>query len=44
MIPPDRRLQAGVKYVDVDTAERMSMEPMLKIFNAAVAEAEKRKR
>jgi iron(III) transport system substrate-binding protein len=44
MIPPDRRLRAGVSYVDVDTAERMSMEPMLKVFNAAIAEAEKRKR
>jgi len=44
MIPPDRRLEAGVNYVDVDTSERMSMEPMLKVFNAAIAEAEKRKK
>jgi ABC-type glycerol-3-phosphate transport system substrate-binding protein len=44
MIPPDRRLEAGVNYVDVDTADRMSMEPMLKVFNAAIAEAEKRKK
>jgi len=44
MIPADRRLEAGVNYVDVDTSERMSMEPMLKVFNAAIAEAEKRRK
>jgi iron(III) transport system substrate-binding protein len=43
MIPPDRRLEAGVPYVDVDTWERISGEPMLKIFNEALAEAERRK-
>lgn len=43
MIPPDRRLEKGVNYVDVDTWERMPMEPMLKVFNAALGEAEKRR-
>ncbi len=42
-IPADRRLYEGVSYVDVDTWERISGEPMMKLFNAAVAEAEKRK-
>lgn len=44
MIAPDRRLEEGVNYVDVDTWERMSIEPMLKVFNAALAEAEKKKK
>jgi iron(III) transport system substrate-binding protein len=44
MIPPGRRLVEGVSYVEVDTWERMSLEPMLKVFNAALAEAEKRRR
>jgi hypothetical protein len=34
----------GVSYVEVDTWERMSLEPMLKVFNAAMAEAEKRRK
>jgi iron(III) transport system substrate-binding protein len=40
MIPPDRRLQEGIQYVTVDSWDRMSVEPMLKIFSAALAEAE----
>jgi iron(III) transport system substrate-binding protein len=44
MIPADRRLESGVDYLDVDTWERMSMEPALKVFSASVAEAEKRRR
>jgi hypothetical protein len=43
MIPPDRRLEKGVNYLEVDTWDRMSMEPALKVFNAALAEAEKRR-
>jgi iron(III) transport system substrate-binding protein len=43
VIPPDRRLEEGVNYLDVDTSERMSMEPALRVFNAALAEAEKRR-
>jgi hypothetical protein len=43
MIPPNRRLKKGVNYVEVDSAERISTRPMLKVFNAALAEAEKRK-
>jgi len=44
MIPPHRRLKEGVSYVEVDSAERISTKPMLKVFNAALAEAEKRKK
>ncbi|HEY2919345.1 MAG TPA: hypothetical protein VGK77_10170 [Candidatus Binatia bacterium] len=44
MVPPRRRLQDGVRYVEVETAERMSMEPVLNLYNAALAEAEKRRK
>jgi iron(III) transport system substrate-binding protein len=44
MIAPDRRLREGIRYVDVDTWDRMSLEPMLKIFNAGLAEAERRRK
>jgi iron(III) transport system substrate-binding protein len=43
-IPPNRQLKKGGNYVEVDTAERISTKPMLKIINAALAEAEKRKK
>jgi iron(III) transport system substrate-binding protein len=42
MIPPDVRLIDGVDYVEVETPERMSMEPVLKIYNEALAEAEQK--
>ncbi len=44
MIPPNRRLKKGGKYVEVDTAERISTRHIIKIFNAALAKAEKRKK
>lgn len=44
MIPPDVRLEDGINYVEVETPERMSMEPVLKVYNEALAEAEKRGR
>jgi len=41
MIPPDQRLVKGIDYIEVETPERMSMEPVLKIFNEALAKAGK---
>jgi len=43
MIPPNRRLKKGGNYVEVDTAERISTKHILKVINAALAEAKKRK-
>lgn len=42
MIPPDVRLIEGIDYVDVEVPERMSMEPVLKIYNEALAVAERK--
>ena len=42
MIPADVRLVNGVTYVEVETPERMSIEPVLKIYNEALAEAEQK--
>jgi len=42
MIPADVRLINGVTYVEVETPDRMSIEPVLKIYNEALAEAEQR--
>lgn len=36
MLAPDERLQEGVEYIDVDTPERMSMEPILKVYEEAL--------
>jgi iron(III) transport system substrate-binding protein len=36
MIPTQYRLKEGVDYVEVDIPERMSLEPVLKVFNEAV--------
>ncbi len=44
MVHPNRRRQAGVSYVDTETWDRISMAPVLKVLNAALAEAEKRKK
>jgi ABC-type Fe3+ transport system substrate-binding protein len=44
MVPPHRRIQPGVRYVEVETAERMAMEPVLNLYTAALAEAERRKK
>ena len=43
MIPARLRLEEGVNYLDVDTWDRISDEPILKVINAALAEAEKGK-
>jgi iron(III) transport system substrate-binding protein len=43
-IPPAGRLQEGVNYIEGETPERISMEPLIKILNEALAEAERRKR
>ena len=42
MIPADVRLINGVNYTEVETPERRSIEPVLKIYNEALAEAEQR--
>ncbi len=42
-IPPDQRLVKGVRYIEVETPERMSMDPIYKAFNDALAVAEKRR-
>lgn len=44
MVSPRLRLEPGVNYLDVDTWERISEEPILKVINAALADAEKAKR
>lgn len=41
MVPEDQRLVKGIDYVEVEIPERMSMEPVLKIFNEALAKAGK---
>jgi len=44
MIAAERRLENDGNYVEVETEERMSAAPMLKLFNAASAEAAKRRK
>jgi ABC-type Fe3+ transport system substrate-binding protein len=41
MVPPAERLQDGVDYVEVETPERISMEPVLKVFSEALSRAGK---
>lgn len=41
MVPPDERLKEGVDYVEVETPERMSMDPVFKVFNEALSKAGK---
>jgi len=41
MFPPELRLKEGVRYVDVNNPDRMSMKPILKVFNEALIEARK---
>jgi len=43
MVPPHERLIEGVKYVEVETPDRISMKPILKVFEEALVEAKKRK-
>ncbi len=44
MVQPRRRPQPGVRYIDTENWERISMKPVLKVLNAALAEADKRKK
>jgi hypothetical protein len=41
MVPPDERLEEGVEYIDTDTAETISQEPVLKVVHEALAAARK---
>jgi len=41
MIPPEQRLKEDIHYVDVEVPEQMSMEPVLKVFNEALAKTGK---
>ena len=41
MVEPDKRLVEGIDYIEVEIAERMSMKPILKVFNEALIEAGK---
>lgn len=44
IVPPDQRLLEGVKYIQLETAERISVKPALEVFNEAIAEARARKK
>jgi iron(III) transport system substrate-binding protein len=41
ILPPRERLVEGVNYIEVETAERMQAEPILKVVNEALAAAGK---
>jgi len=41
MVPAEQRPVEGVSYLDVDTWERMSMEPVVRVLNEALAESKK---
>lgn len=36
VVPPEYRLKEGMDYVEVDNPDRMSLEPVLKVFNEAL--------
>jgi ABC-type Fe3+ transport system substrate-binding protein len=42
MIPQDVRLVEGVEYIEVETPERMSMQPVIRVFEEALAAGERR--
>ncbi len=44
IIMPSRLPQKGVKYINTENWQRISMRPVLKVFNEAVRDAEKRKK
>lgn len=44
MVPPDQRLVEGTSYIQLETAERISIKPALEVFNEAIAEAENRRK
>jgi len=41
VVPPEYRLKEGIEYVEVDNPDRISLEPVLKVFNEAPARAGK---
>jgi len=41
IVEPNKRLMEGIDYIEVEIAERMSMKPILKVFNEALFEARK---
>jgi len=41
MIPADQQIPEGVEYIDLETAERISLEPIIKLLNEAPAGAGK---
>lgn len=41
MVPAAERLQDGIDYIEVETPERMSLEPIFKVLNEALAKAGK---
>lgn len=43
MIPPEDRLVEEVEYLDVETPERREMAPVIKTFEEALAQAEKKR-
>ena len=43
-VAPLGRLVKGFKYIEVETPERRSMRPIVKVFEEALAEADKRKK
>lgn len=44
IVPLDQRLIEGVNYIQLETAERISVKPALDVFNEALAEAQSRKK
>ena len=42
MLPPSDRLMDGAKYVEIETPDRMSMGPVIRVFEEALAEAKKK--
>src|SRR5262245_8429235 len=44
VVPPDERLVDGVNYIQIETADRISVKPALEVFNEAIAEAQSRRK
>jgi hypothetical protein len=41
MVPADERPMPGISYLEVDTAEKIPSDPIMKIFKEASAKSEK---
>jgi len=37
MIPADQQIHEGIEYIDLETAERISLEPIIKLLNETSA-------